>query len=287
MKRLFLIASIIVCGLLSSVGSAHAQSAAARIKSRLTNYFTNYTNAAYNGNASVRLNRVEVDAQGRRVTLSVNERFAEQPFTRETVSRINSDVQRLMPPPYNTYRVSILAGNIPIEELIPAAWSDTMPELRHWGNLEYEGQPWVKPQSRPYDISHGLQGRHIAIWASHGSYYDIRKGVWKWQRPRLYCTAEDLFTQSFVVPFLMPMLENAGAYVFSLRERDWQREEVVVDNDMDTPYGVYSETAGMYEWETASTGFGKVQDVYFDGENPFEAGTFRKAEARFGKRQLR
>lgn len=286
MKRLFLIASIIVCCLLSSVGPAHAQSAAARIKSRLTNYFTNYTNAAYSSNAPVRINRVEVDAQGRRVIVSVNERFAEQPFTRETVSRINSDVQRLMPPPYNTYRASILAGNIPIEELIPVAWSDTMPELRRWGNLEYNGQPWVQPLSRPYDISHGLQGRHIALWASHGSYYDVRKGIWKWQRPRLYCTAEDLFTQSFVVPFLMPMLESAGAYVFSLRERDWQREEVIVDNDMNTPYGVYSETAGLYEWETAGTGFGKVQDVYFDGENPFEAGTFRKAEARFGKRQL-
>ena len=49
--------------------------------------------------------------------------------------------------------------------------------------------------------------------------------------PRLFGTTEDLFTQSFVVPYLIPMLENAGAIVFTPRERNWQRQEVIVDNN--------------------------------------------------------
>ena len=49
--------------------------------------------------------------------------------------------------------------------------------------------------------------------------------------PRLFCTTEDLFTQSFIIPYLIPMLENAGANVFTPRERDTQKQEVIVDND--------------------------------------------------------
>lgn len=49
--------------------------------------------------------------------------------------------------------------------------------------------------------------------------------------PRLFCTTEDQFTQSFILPYLLPMLENAGANVFTPRERDTQKQEVIVDND--------------------------------------------------------
>src|SRR5574344_2341094 len=81
---------------------------------------------------------------------------------------------------------------------------------------------WVRNDSKPHNVTNGLNGRHISLWASHGRYYDAKKGVWKWQRPCLYGTTEDLFSQTFVVPFLIPMLENAGAYVYTPRERDWQ-----------------------------------------------------------------
>lgn len=158
--------------------------------------------------------------------------------------------------------------------------------LHTWGKLDYKGNPWVTPLSRPMDITQGLQGRHLTVWASHGNYYDFNKGCWQWQRPRLYCTTEDIFTQSFVVPFLIPMLENAGAIVFTPRERDWQREERVVDNDMDTPDGLYIETNGTYEWQTGGKGFRHYHDILFDHEQPFETGTVRKVEAQPHKRQL-
>lgn len=34
-----------------------------------------------------------------------------------------------------------------------------------------------------------------------------------------------------IIPYLIPMLENAGANVFTPRERDTQKQEVIVDND--------------------------------------------------------
>ncbi len=139
-----------------------------------------------------------------------------------------------------------------------------------WGKTNYRGHGWVENKSRPFEITKGLDGRHLALWASHGIYYDAEKMIWKWQRPNLFCTTEDLFTQTIVVPYLMKMLENAGANVFSPRERDWQKNEYIVDNNTHTaPYFTHDA-----KWiPTAAKGFAMHQGVYYDGENPFTAGT--------------
>lgn len=148
-----------------------------------------------------------------------------------------------------------------------------------WQGIEYDGQPWVRNISIPYSIPQGLYNRHITLWPSHGRYYDQEKLQWKWQRPFLFGTTEDLFTQTIVVPFLLPMLEKAGANVFVPRERDWQRHEVIVDNDGDRDgYAELSSQQGR--WEDAGTrGFAFHTGRYHDGENPFEAGTARMAQA--------
>ena len=134
--------------------------------------------------------------------------------------------------------------------------------------------PWVKNTSRPNEISRGLQDRHIAIWQSHGNYFKNDKNEWGWQRPRLFCTTEDMFTQSFVLPYVIPMLENAGAIVYTPRERDTQKNEIIVDND--TPNAsLYLEMGGKkINWANAPVrGFAQKKTIYKDGENPFTDGT--------------
>ena len=72
------------------------------------------------------------------------------------------------------------------------------------------------------------------------------------------------------------MLENAGANVFTPRERDTQKNEVIVDND--TKDGsVYLEVKSRKaRWEVAAKrGFARTKRVYRDGENPFLDGTAR------------
>ena len=145
-----------------------------------------------------------------------------------------------------------------------------------WGKTEYEGAPWVMNDSRPYFVSHGLFDRHLSLWASHGRYYDGKKDRWKWQRPNLFGTTEDLFTQTIVIPYLIPMLENAGAVVFTPRERDWQKNEVIVDNGGRG----YVEDSGKETWKTAQeNGFAYHAGTYRDGENPFTQGTARAVKA--------
>ena len=149
-----------------------------------------------------------------------------------------------------------------------------------WGDTYYRGEPWVKCTSRPYDIERGLEGKHIALWASHGRYFDNAEYKWRWQRPALFATTEDLFTQTIVVPYLIPMLENAGAVVFTPRERDWQRHEVIVDNDdRHTSFIYYREESLRNVWVDAPfRGFAYHGEKLKEGDNPFEAGTARQCE---------
>lgn len=129
--------------------------------------------------------------------------------------------------------------------------------------------------SRPVVPTSGLEGRHLTVWPSHGRYYSFTDRSWKWQRPQLFCTCEDIFTQTFVNPYLVPMLQNAGAVVYMPRERDWQTEEVIVDNDV--------MGSGYYEdgrWQDAPRpGFSFHEGKYTDSELPFSSGTARMTHA--------
>jgi hypothetical protein len=125
----------------------------------------------------------------------------------------------------------------------------------------------------------GLANNHIALWQSHGYYYEQKLGRWEWQRARIFQTVEDLYTQSYVVPFLVPMLENAGANVLLPRERDYNKTELIIDNDGSSPATAYRETSGSEAWRnTENPGFANPKKVYLDGENPFGMGSARQVK---------
>ena len=75
-------------------------------------------------------------------------------------------------------------------------------------------------------------------------------------------TCEDLYTQSYVLPYLVPMLENAGACVMLPRERDVQKYEVLADNDA---AGQYAETDGPEKWQPGGVGFAHTRQVPVPG----------------------
>ena len=100
-----------------------------------------------------------------------------------------------------------------------------------------------------YVADRGLQNHHLAIWQSHGWYYEQKLARWEWQRARIFQTVEDLYTQSYVLPYLVPMLENAGANVLLPRERDIQRHEIIVDNDRNKDKSIYKEINGKDSWK--------------------------------------
>lgn len=216
-----------------------------------------------------------LDDRRRTLNVQLSPSFAAQDFTASSVRFYYKRLAKALPCPYNKYKLTIMAGGLPIEQLVAGSKCEKgMPNA--WGKTEYEGAPWVMNDSRPYFVSHGLFDRHLSLWASHGRYYDGKKDRWKWQRPNLFGTTEDLFTQTIVIPYLIPMLENAGAVVFTPRERDWQKNEVIVDNGGRG----YVEDSGKETWKTAQEkGFAYHAGTYRDGENPFTQGTARAVKA--------
>ena len=216
-----------------------------------------------------------LDDRRRTLNVQLSSSFAAQDFTASSVRFYYKRLAKALPRPYNKYKLTIMAGGLPIEQLVAGSKCEKgMPNA--WGKTEYEGAPWVMNDSRPYFVSHGLFDRHLSLWASHGRYYDGKKDRWKWQRPNLFGTTEDLFTQTIVIPYLIPMLENAGAVVFTPRERDWQKNEVIVDNGGRG----YVEDSGKETWKTAQeNGFAYHAGTYRDGENPFTQGTARAVKA--------
>lgn len=216
-----------------------------------------------------------LDDRRRTLNVQLSPSFAAQDFTASSVRFYYKRLAKALPRPYNKYKLTIMAGGLPIEQLVAGSKCEKgMPNA--WGKTEYEGAPWVMNDSRPYFVSHGLFDRHLSLWASHGRYYDGKKDRWKWQRPNLFGTTEDLFTQTIVIPYLIPMLENAGAVVFTPRERDWQKNEVIVDNGGRG----YVEDSGKETWKTAQEkGFACHAGTYRDGENPFTQGTARAVKA--------
>lgn len=216
-----------------------------------------------------------LDDRRRTLNVQLSPSFAAQDFTASSVRFYYKRLAKALPRPYYKYKLTIMAGGLPIEQLVAGSKCEKgMPNA--WGKTEYEGAPWVMNDSRPYFVSHGLFDRHLSLWASHGRYYDGKKDRWKWQRPNLFGTTEDLFTQTIVIPYLIPMLENAGAVVFTPRERDWQKNEVIVDNGGRG----YVEDSGKETWKTAQeNGFAYHAGTYRDGENPFTQGTARAVKA--------
>lgn len=137
-----------------------------------------------------------------------------------------------------------------------------------------DAEPFVTIE-RDHPAPRGLDGRIIAVWQSHGLYFDQGAGRWQWQRPKLFGTVEDLFAQGFVMPYLMPMLENAGAYVMSPRERDLSSTEIIADTD-GTPDGDFYLTEGKHRWEESASGCGFAMPrggILSGNGNPFAMGT--------------
>lgn len=252
-----------------------AQDIERNVKERLTDYFGNYQATAKI--STPKLKSIDINYDRKTIDIYASESFAYQPFRPETVEAIYSQVKGLLPGPVHYYKITIYADGKPIDELIPNLYRRKKKDKERMSlHTDYKGAPWVKNISRPNEISRGLQDRHIALWQSHGNYFKNDKGEWGWQRPRLFCTTEDLFTQSFVLPYVIPMLENAGAIVYTPRERDTQKNEIIVDND--TPNAsLYLEVGSKKaKWAAASVkGFAQKKTIYKDGENPFADGTCR------------
>ena len=247
-------------------------------KSAIENYLTDLIRQQISVK-TITIDSVAVEKKIIRLFAGINLSYGR--FDKEMTDAIYSRIQSFLPSDRKHMTIELYSDGYKIEDYIPL--------IRKERYANPTNVPLKKNTSIPYVISKGLQNKHIALWPSHGWYYDANKNRWEWQRARLFQTVEDLFTQSFVLPYLVPMLENAGVNVIIPRERDTQRHEVIVD-DADTEWErmgglfepcqvMYMETNGNENWSAGEApGFARRKQVYQDFENPFCDGFYRQVQ---------
>lgn len=258
---------------------AYPQIPEASLRKTLEEYFSNYRAPGFQPREKPRLAGYTLYSADNTLVVEGNEIFASQPLTPKIVSGIYESLRSHLPDSCKSMKLIILADGKELKERIPNPYRENADKGKTWGETDYRGEPWVTNVSKAYTPTQGLQNRHFSVWASHGRYYNNGKNEWQWQRPHLFCTNEDLLTQTIVVPFLIPMLQNAGAIVYSPRERDWQCNEIVIDNDSPATGGVYEERQAQTAWRQSPAGFANPKKEYVDGENPFNMGSARCATA--------
>lgn len=230
----------------------------------------------------VSIGHITIDSvaiKGNALQLFANMNCSYIPFRENNVAEIYQGISALLPAELTKYRLQLHTNKHCIEELIPQALRSKRDKKALVFSQEVK-KPLVTKVSRPYTPTNGLQNRHIALWQSHGFYYEPKLDRWEWQRARCLQTVEDLYTQSFVLPYLVPMLENAGANVLIPRERDCQTAEIIIDNDgcLNTR-SIYTEKVTDKPWmQGVGKGFAHLRPLYTDFENPFKEGTFRTIE---------
>lgn len=227
----------------------------------------------------VSVGKVTIDTitEDKTINIFFNDNLSYYPLRKESIKLIYQLIKEELSTEKNIEKdLIIYTDNQPIEDLIPKF---------HQGNRKNKDtfqhtnkKPFIENISKPYKTSKGLYNRHIALWQSHGFYYEPKLSRWEWQRARIFQTVEDLYTQSFVLPFLVPMLEASGANVFLPRERDTQTHEIIIDNDgAFANKSLYIEENKDKAWSKGSErGFAHTKTYYQDNDNPFYFGTYRQ-----------
>ena len=229
----------------------------------------------------VRISKITPLPAVKRLTITTNPALSYLPLRPNNVDSIYDLVRKLTSSDYPDYSLSILSNDREISDLIPGYYRKSGRSQLARFVVAPSQYPLIRNISSPNKVTHGLQNRHLAVWQSHGRYYNQTREQWMWQRPVMFSTVEDLYTQAYVLPFLVPMLENAGANVLLPRERDTQVNEVIVDNDKRSPLNSdFNAIDGSEKWIKGSLpGFGDMKESYLHKENPFRMGTYMQVNS--------
>jgi hypothetical protein len=117
-----------------------------------------------------------------------------------------------------------------------------------------------------------LSEKAVYLSQCHGWIYYDSLGRFSTQRGNLLDTVEDFHNPEGANQFLIQYLENAGANVFTAKERDLNSNMAISDNDAE---GYFETGTGFID---GAAGY-RDDSPWLYGENPFDAGTTRRFPA--------
>ncbi|MGE4287255.1 MAG: xanthan lyase [Salinivirgaceae bacterium] len=239
-----------------------------KINSPLFNSMTGYFKKD-----STRIDTIIIDIQKKTIAVYYDKNLANAPIRPATISWLKAEAEKHLGDLYDNYTVDFYSNKKNLETYIPnyyQPYKKTIDKSRIPDKFNRKSRSIKTNISKPIDKEPVLQDINIALWHSHGWYYEPSLDRWEWQRARLFQTVEDLSTMAYVLQGVVPMLENAGVQVFLPRERSLQTQEVIVDNNGSTGNSIYRENIKS---KTSGTGFA-IGNPPYSTENPFKLGTY-------------
>lgn len=233
-----------------------------KITAKLGRYPNMFATWMSESERKIQLTRVTVTASQNRIHLYFNEPFGQIGMREDLISGWEQMVRDTLGKGFEDCRVQLYCKTLPVERLVPNAYRKRIEKDETRKATPSKGVALTRKIDAP-TFAKGLSGRHIALWASHGNYYDRVTDSWIWQRPAMFGSIEDLNTFEYCYRYLIPMLENAGAVILTPRERDPNPREIIVDEK--------ESKILTGDWHYAEGGFAPIERL--TTENPFEKGT--------------
>ena len=162
----------------------------------LADSLTVYTGFSPVWSPAVRVKQLRVN--GNNVTVRTNTTLRDVRWTPESIKDIKRKVSNWVLG-HERGKVTILSANTNIETLVTEC-----------------ARSQIVVGKCPTGKCTDLTDRTIALYPSHGLYFNRDRNEWIWQRATLWTTVEDVYSQEYV-RLIRRMLENAGATVLSPR----------------------------------------------------------------------
>ncbi|MFO8002461.1 MAG: hypothetical protein R6U46_14580 [Marinilabilia sp.] len=260
--------------LLSAQDSPRELRRAGRILERLSDDNVDlFESWQYMGNLEV--DSVALDDNEKEITVFFTPAVSHVPVREAWIRQVKHKIKDHVGWRFRKYDLDLICRDRPLESYVPLYYSSSVDSSRM---AESRRRVPLVGGIGEESFPNGLEDRNIALWASHGYYYEAQQDRWEWQRARLFGTVEDIFPFTFTRNYLVPMLEDAGAYVFLPRERDTQVHEVIVDNDGSTGRSQFLTEDGDGSWEVVPDSGFAARDTLKEGENPFRMGSYMRYE---------
>ena len=133
-----------------------------------------------------------VKASRGRVRIYATAGLANYPFREDNLRAMRDSVRALLPHEFRKASIELYTDNREVSELIPLACRNAaqvrklVDKKRIVLFTNRSGRPLVTRLSAPETPARELSGRHIALWQSHGRYFDQTENRWKWQPSALW-----------------------------------------------------------------------------------------------------
>jgi N-acetylmuramoyl-L-alanine amidase len=218
-----------------------------------------------------RLDSIHLSQETSSLTLFYAPGLSYYPFREDSYHRFMQSVRDALGKKFRKYRIEVVTNTFTLDQLVPNYFREELPvDSSRFPFVVKDKSLLVRKLNSPV-FTKGLSDNSIALWHSHGYYFEMNLDRWEYQRAKLFGTVEDISVMGYVVPYLTRMLENAGANVLLPRERDIQVNEVITDNDRSSGNSeVVLHLNSIVE--KYNEGF-LLTDTLFPGFNPFRHGS--------------